>query len=425
MTSATLTQLVVTVPTGATTGVIKVTTSGVTSTSAASFTVTSSGSAGAPTITNFTPTIGTAGTAVTITGTNYDLTPANDKVGFNTHLTTVSSATATTITTVVPSLTGSGPISVATSLGQAVGSGDFIIPPASFTAADVGSTGRIVAGGSSQTITIGTGKKVAVLLFDGTAGQKVSVWLQNSTIPGCSALRLSIFKPDNTELSGVDLCNGTEAFLDAVMLPTSGTYTVVVQAYANNTGQATVSLYTVADVTGSITANSAPQTVTIATPGQNAVLSFSGTAGQKVSTYLQNSTIPGCSSLRLSIFKPDNTELSGSNLCNGTEAFLDAVVLPTSGTYTVVVNPSWRYMGQFTLALYTDVDVTGSITAGAAPQTINITTPGQNAVLSFSGTAGQKGHCQLNGSSPDTTTIYCGRHFFEYLVSCSITLSYP
>ena len=80
VTSASLTQLVVTVPSGATTGPIAVTTPTGSATSSTSFTVTTGGPLGAPTITSFTPTIGTMGTTVTITGTNFELIPANNKI---------------------------------------------------------------------------------------------------------------------------------------------------------------------------------------------------------------------------------------------------------------------------------------------------------------------------------------------------------
>src|SRR5205823_6564360 len=60
------TQIQTTVPTGATTGPISVSTTAGTATSASNFTVTTS----PPTISSFTPTSGPVGTVVTITGTN-------------------------------------------------------------------------------------------------------------------------------------------------------------------------------------------------------------------------------------------------------------------------------------------------------------------------------------------------------------------
>src|SRR5207302_2892599 len=60
------TSIATTLPNGATTGPISVTTSGGTATSASNFTVIPP-----PTITSFSPTSGPAGASVTITGTNF------------------------------------------------------------------------------------------------------------------------------------------------------------------------------------------------------------------------------------------------------------------------------------------------------------------------------------------------------------------
>ena len=67
ITSASTTQLVVTVPGAATTGTIGVTSPNGSATSSAPFVV---GASLAPTISGFSPTIGTAGTAVTVSGSN-------------------------------------------------------------------------------------------------------------------------------------------------------------------------------------------------------------------------------------------------------------------------------------------------------------------------------------------------------------------
>ncbi len=405
VTSATITQLVVTVPTGATTGPISVTVSSTSATTGAPFTVTTSGVLGAPTITSFTPTIGIPGTAVTISGTNFDPTLANDKVTFNSHFTTTTSATSTSIGTTVPTATGSGKIAVATPLGQAISSGDFFIPPPSHPTTDVVATGRIVAGGSSQTVTINTANKMGLLLFDGTAGQKVSAWLKNSTFSGgCNSLRLSIYTPDNTELSGSDACGSNDAFIDAVSLPTTGTYTVAVLGYT--TGQATVTLYNVINVTGSITAGGAGVAVTLGTPGQRALLTFSGSVNQKVSAWLNPTTLSGCGTGRatLALLKPDGTSLTAIDTCTTGTTFLEPVTLPVAGTYTLVLNPLSFYTGSATVTLYTVSDVTGSITPGGAGVSATLGTPGQRALLTFSGSVNQKVSAWLN----PTTLSGCG-----------------
>ncbi len=93
--TASTTVLTANVPAGATTGTISVTVAGTTATSAATFTV---GTGGAPTLSSFSPAVANYGATVTITGTNYDTTPANDRVAFNAAIGVVNTAAATTLT---------------------------------------------------------------------------------------------------------------------------------------------------------------------------------------------------------------------------------------------------------------------------------------------------------------------------------------
>ncbi len=96
VTAATASSLTATVPTGATTGQIAITNGASTATSSGTFTVAGSG---APTLASFTPKIGSQGTVVTLTGTNFQTTKETDRVAFGTSTASVSAAAPTTITT--------------------------------------------------------------------------------------------------------------------------------------------------------------------------------------------------------------------------------------------------------------------------------------------------------------------------------------
>jgi ELWxxDGT repeat protein len=100
--------IVVTVPSGATTGKITVEVGGQTATSSADFIVSSP----VPSITSFTPTSGTLGTSITITGTGFNTTPANNVVIFGATNATVTGATATQLTVTVPAGATYAPITV-------------------------------------------------------------------------------------------------------------------------------------------------------------------------------------------------------------------------------------------------------------------------------------------------------------------------
>ncbi|MFN5335450.1 MAG: fasciclin domain-containing protein [Bacteroidota bacterium] len=110
------------------TGKISITTAGGTSSSSNNFTYITTPPAIAPTITSFTPTSGTTGTSVTITGTNFTGTTAVKFGSVNAASFNVVSATS--ITAVV-GVGATGKVSVTNAVGTATSTGDFTftVPP--------------------------------------------------------------------------------------------------------------------------------------------------------------------------------------------------------------------------------------------------------------------------------------------------------
>jgi hypothetical protein len=98
-----------------------------------------------PTISSFVPASGTTGTTVTITGTNFSITPTNNAVYFGAVRATVTSATYTTLTVTVPVGATYQPIIVTTSGLTAYSARPFIVTynsqpdfsAASFTRTDI------------------------------------------------------------------------------------------------------------------------------------------------------------------------------------------------------------------------------------------------------------------------------------------------
>jgi hypothetical protein len=107
--SATATQLTASVPQGATSGKITVTVNGQTATSATDFTVLLP-----PTVTSFSPAYAPPGATVTITGTNFSTTPANNVVTINSIAANVTAATTTQLSITVPTTATTGKIVVTT-----------------------------------------------------------------------------------------------------------------------------------------------------------------------------------------------------------------------------------------------------------------------------------------------------------------------
>lgn len=85
----------------------------------------------APTLTGFSPTSGTAGINVILTGTNFSTTAAGNAVKFNGTAATVSAATATSLTVSVPEGASTGKITVQVGSQTAASTNDFTLNPPS------------------------------------------------------------------------------------------------------------------------------------------------------------------------------------------------------------------------------------------------------------------------------------------------------
>ena len=376
--SASSTTLVVAVPSGATTGLISLTTPGGSTASATTFTVTA-GSPGGPTISAVSPQVGAPADPVAISGAGFDSVRANNRVSFNTALAVAgASSTTTEIDTVVPEHGTSGRIAVATSLGEAQSPVDFFVPPSPYSATDVNYTGRMSLG-DSLGVPISTAGQIGLVVFDAAAGHRVN--LKASGLAGTVAMN----RPDGTALAGVAI-SILPAYTEPQLVPVTGTYTVVVDPTGTGTGTTTVVLYDVPpDVTGPIPTTGANTPVSLLTPGQNAHLTFDGTSGQRVS--LKEGSGPSGS---LRIGKPDGSTLAATSL-SIIPTFIDTATLPVAGTYTVDLDPTSGNTGSVTLNLYdVPADLTGTIVLGGSPVGLTFTTPGQNGALTFSGTAGQR-----------------------------------
>jgi hypothetical protein len=264
-------------------------------------------------------------------------------------------------------------------------------------------TSPIQPGGAAVPVTISAPGQNALLTFNGSTGQKVSLTASNSTIPNRTIL---IKKPDGSTLTSIP----AGSFIDSQTLPTTGVYTVVVDPVKIDTGSITLNLHDASDVTGTITPGGSPLPVTLSAPGQQARITFNGTAGQKVSLKGTNNTL---GEMLMAIKNPDGSTLTSFN--GAGTPFIDTQALPVTGTYTILIDPPNWFTGSITLNLYEVADVAGSITPGGSPVAASITTPGQNALYSFTGSAGQKVSLMMTGSTitsctysirkPDGTTL--------------------
>jgi YD repeat-containing protein len=301
-------------------------------------------------------------------------------------------------------------------------------------------TSSITPGGSAVTLTTSTPGQNGALTFSGTSGHQIALVGASSSFTNLTfdcELTVRIKKPDGSTLVG-DTCMEFGGYIDVTALPTTGTYTITVDPGLQDTGSLTFTLYDVpSDASGTITAGGSSVTMTITTPGQNGSLTFSGTSGQRISLVGASSSFPnltfGCE-LTVRIKKPDGSTLVGDTCMEG-GGFIDATTLPATGTYTIAVDPGLNATGSITFTLYSvPADASGTITEGGSAVTVTTTVPGQNAALTFSGTANDVVYLQFSNVSygfdgfyvtvrkPDTSVLMASTWVYQSGSLANLTL---
>ena len=281
---------------------------------------------------------------------------------------------------------------VANPNGPAIGTLDFAlytVPP--------DATSSIATNGTSVSLTTTVPGQNFDLTFNGTAGQRISLATQMDVSSpleaGCSPL--SILEPDGvTQLYYNSCFNNPSWFSDVVVLPVAGSYTIVANPNGSAVGKVNFALYTVPpDATSPISANGTSVSLTTTVPGQSFDLVFNGTAGQRISLATQMDVSSpleaGCSPL--SILEPDGvTQLYNNSCFNNPSWFSDVVVLPVTGSYTIVANPNGSAVGTVSFTLYmVPSDATATLSPGVTTS-LTTTVPGENLSLSFSETVGHR-----------------------------------
>jgi hypothetical protein len=377
VTAATASTLTVAVPAGATTGKIGVTVAGNTAVSAQDFVVTAPG---APAVSGFTPAAGPAGTTVTVTGTHFNPAAGATTVRLNQSVATVSSVTATQLALTVPSATGSGRIRVATSVGSAVSDADFVVPPGTVAASDIVATTRLVADGPTQGIGIFATNSYGLLLFDGGAGDWLSLQFAGFAInPAGATITYKIYRPDNTLLASGTLSAANLA-IHVPQLPSAGTYALLL-----GTGNAQVSMDARLESNRVIPADGTALPIA-RTAGQTARALIAAVAGeQKALTISGLATSPAGSNLEYTIALPNGTTFrKGAVSGLGATAMLPPYTV--TGTHAVVFAPTSAVtQSAFNVALAAGVP----LPADAAALAVAIANPGEGARLNVAGSAGE------------------------------------
>lgn len=243
----------------------------------------------------------------------------------------------------------------------------------------------VTPGGSPVTASTTTPGQKAVWTFNGSPGQRVSLNFTGNTMGTVDA---SMRAPDGASAFSTSFVGSQ--FKGPYVLSQTGQHTITVDPRGANIGSITLTLYDVPpDPVSSIAANASPVVVSTTVPGQRALLTFTGSAGQRVGTHFTNDSIGGTDYYLLG---PDGVQIEGGpfNATSLLVAFFGPTPLTQTGEHTIVVDPQVARTGSVTVTLY-DIppDIQGAVSINGAAVTPTIGTPGQRALYTFSGTAGQ------------------------------------
>jgi hypothetical protein len=200
-------------------------------------------------------------------------------------------------------------------------------------------------GGPSVGVTTTVPGQNTRVTFAGTAGRRLSVRLASVTM---SSARVSIMNPDGSTLGAPAYVGTAGGFVDAQILPASGTYSIFVDPQGTATGSMTLTLYDVPPDASATTSIGGPA-VTVATtvPGQNARVNFGGNGGQTVTVAISGVTV---ALTTVSVLRPDGSALLAPSYMTSNGKTI-SIQLPSAGTYGVVLNPYAAYAGSFTIAV--------------------------------------------------------------------------
>jgi len=179
--------------------------------------------------------------------------------------------------------------------------------------------------------------------FSATAGQGIEFGLTGLAYgsPNTDSTSVKIYNPSGGSLASPScIAGGVGCEWPMISAPATGTYSLVITPPASSTIAAgTFALSTPA--TGALVIGAPAQTIAVARPGQTARYTFAGTAAQLLRLNWSAPTISGASNVAVSFLKPDGTSLSSTGtIQNGVSSFVNLVSLPSTGTYTVLLNPS-------------------------------------------------------------------------------------
>ena len=204
-------------------------------------------------------------------------------------------------------------------------------------------------GGSAVNATIARAGQRARITFSGTAGQRIDLGMTHTFSGVTTAFRTA---DEATTLVSQGISSPGE--LHSPLLPSTGTYLLMVKSSSAATGSVTATLS--AEVTGTITIGGSSTTVAVTRAGQRARVTFTGTSGQSISLGITSATVSGTTTL----YRPDASVHNGPTGYSTPSGGVDYAGLLSTGTRELIVDPSGVGTGDVTLTLSELIAGTGA-----------------------------------------------------------------
>ena len=230
--------------------------------------------------------------------------------------------------------------------------------------------------------------------FSGTIGQRIQLKYSfpGSTFPQFTAPTITVREPSMRQIVRWLDTGSPAVAAEPFVLPTSGAYQVVVDFPSDLVGSVTIQGWVIAtDVVTPAAVGGGTLSASITSPGQVLRFPFTASAGQIIDVRLSGAGTTG-----VRAFLIDGTGRDVGLYCCPVTPFVNSVTIPRTGAYQVVVDFDADILGGATVQLTANgsgsaasPDTTGTVTVDGPSVTLSHS-PTQNAVFSFSGTAGQR-----------------------------------
>jgi len=244
----------------------------------------------------------------------------------------------------------------------------------------------------------------ARVTFSGTAGTSMAVQFGGvSTTPTGQPIRYTVLRPDgSTQYATYSTVYGTA--LNLPNLPTTGTYTLFVDPQYGVTANLTVNVATSANA--AVAVDGSPGSFnTAALPGTAAYFSFTATAGENIGLSIKSlAKTNGHASYPYLLFyvaTPDGTWWINGTQCQLSTSCEFNLAIPTTGVYAVMLG-SPAISSEPTMTMSFTATVSRDLVVAAPLNTatpVSIARNGQNARVTFSGTAGTSMALLIGGVS--------------------------